>query len=150
MGSYAKKRHRWQDTHGRVLSLAACVLACLFSLTAEAGEEIGVRAEKVTDRVLVLRVGENPQGPNVTAVATEKGIVVIDSHMAPSIALKMRRRIEQEFGRDDFVYLINTHHHFDHSNGNQVFPEALVIGHANAPAAFRSFAEGIKRPVMVT
>ena len=144
MGSYAKKRHRWQDTHGRVLSLAACVLACLFSLTAEAGEEIGVRAEKVTDRVLVLRVGENPQGPNVTAVATEKGIVVIDSHMAPSIALKMRRRIEQEFGRDDFVYLINTHHHFDHSNGNQVFPEALVIGHANAPAAFRSFAEGIQ------
>jgi glyoxylase-like metal-dependent hydrolase (beta-lactamase superfamily II) len=87
-----------------------------------ADDEIRVTTERVTDHVLVLRAGTSPQGPNVTAVATEKGIVVIDSHMAPSIALKMRRRIEKEFGRDDFAYLINTHHHFDHSNGNQVFP----------------------------
>jgi glyoxylase-like metal-dependent hydrolase (beta-lactamase superfamily II) len=126
-----------------IFSLIVCVFALLLIQTGVAGEEILIRAEKLTDCVLVLRAGNNPQNPNVTAVATDKGIVVIDSHMAPSIALEMRRRMEQEFGRDDFVYLINTHHHFDHSNGNQVFPEALVIGHKNAPAAFRRFAESI-------
>jgi glyoxylase-like metal-dependent hydrolase (beta-lactamase superfamily II) len=119
-----------------IFSLIVCVFALLLIQTGVAGEEILIRAEKLTDCVLVLRAGNNPQNPNVTAVATDKGIVVIDSHMAPSIALKMRRRMEQEFGRDDFVYLINTHHHFDHSNGNQAFPEALVIGQTNAPAAY--------------
>jgi len=31
-----------------------------------------------------------------------------------------RRRIRQELGRDDVIRIINTHDHFDHTNGNQM------------------------------
>ena len=35
---------------------------------------------------------------------------------------------EKEFGRGDFKYVINTHYHFDHTDGNGVFPEATDDG----------------------
>lgn len=42
-------------------------------------------------------------------------------------------RLYPEFGRSDFAYVINTHFHFDHLDGNQVFPEAEVVAHELNP-----------------
>ena len=74
---------------------------------------------------------------NMTAIASERGIVVVDTTCSPVTATRMRRIIEREFGRSDFVYVVNTHHHWDHFFGNQAFKGAVFIGHQNLPARMR-------------
>ena len=93
----------------------------------ENGSDIVITMQRLSDRTLVL--SETLMGNNVVAVASEKGIVVIDDSGLPSTADKMRRIIEMEFGRNDFAYVINTHSHWDHSFGNQVFHDADIVGH---------------------
>jgi glyoxylase-like metal-dependent hydrolase (beta-lactamase superfamily II) len=78
----------------------------------------------------------------VIAIASEKGLVVVDTGLAPSLTKKYRKIIEREFGRDDFRYVINTHFHYDHSNGNQIFAEADIIGHELSPAGMKAYWEG--------
>ena len=75
-------------------------------------------------------------------VETDAGLVVIDTGLSPSMAKRTRARIVSELGRDDIRWVINTHSHFDHSGGNQVFADAIIIGHENTPAAMRAFSEG--------
>jgi glyoxylase-like metal-dependent hydrolase (beta-lactamase superfamily II) len=76
------------------------------------------------------------------AIATRKGIVVIDTSLIRSDDGRVRSAIEKEFGRSDFRYLINTHHHHDHTAGNQVYADATIVGHKNVPAGMRSELTG--------
>ncbi len=99
----------------------------IIQVHAQSEESILIQVNRVSDRVLVLSGSfmEN----NVVALATTKGLVVVDSTGIPAMARKMRTIIEKEFGRSDFKYLINTHFHWDHSWGNMAFPEATTVGH---------------------
>jgi len=90
-----------------------------------------VRVERLSERVLML-TEDSPMENIIVAVAAKKGIVVIDSTGSPATAAMFRKAIEKEFARNDFKYVINTHPHWDHAWGNQVFPEAIVIGHENS------------------
>ena len=69
----------------------------------------------------------------ITAINTEKGIVVIDAGISTALTQKYRRRIERDFQLSHFSYVINTHTHHDHCRGNSVFPEAHVVAHENGP-----------------
>lgn len=102
---------------------------------AQSDDNIAIQIKRVSDRVLVLSGSfmEN----NVVALATAKGLVVVDSTGIPSIARKMRKIIEKEFGRTDFIYLINTHFHWDHSWGNMAFPEVKTVGHERCTELMR-------------
>ena len=113
----------------RVLIIGLIVCVCTAYLPAQTEEDIPITTQRMSDRVLVL--SETLMGNNITAIASEKGIVVVDTSGLPSTAAKMRRIIEKEFGRSDFVYVIDTHSHWDHTFGNQVFPDAVIIGHDN-------------------
>jgi glyoxylase-like metal-dependent hydrolase (beta-lactamase superfamily II) len=55
---------------------------------------------------------------------------------------RTRARIVSELGREDFLWVVNTHSHFDHSGGNQAWTDTLIIGHENAPTAIRRFSDG--------
>ena len=76
-----------------------------------------INSYRLSDRILIVGTGEM-QMDMVAAVNTEKGIVIIDSGMSTSLTAKHKAIIEKEFGRSDFKYVINTHHHDDHINGN--------------------------------
>jgi ankyrin repeat protein/glyoxylase-like metal-dependent hydrolase (beta-lactamase superfamily II) len=93
---------------------------------------IPIEVVRLSDRVLVLK--ENVMGNNITAIASKKGIVVVDTSGYTSTAKKARGIIEKEFGRTDFAFVINTHWHWDHAWGNQAFPETTIIGHEACPA----------------
>ncbi len=54
--------------------------------------------------------------------------VLIDTLAIPEETLAMRQFIEDEI-KVPVRYIINTHHHADHSWGNCFFPGATVIGH---------------------
>jgi glyoxylase-like metal-dependent hydrolase (beta-lactamase superfamily II) len=91
---------------------------------------------------------------NTTAISTEKGIVIIDSHRSPAIMLKIKKLVELEFDREDFAYVINTHGHWDHCSGNQIFTNTKIVAHHNCseylnnnPANSISMIAGIKHRI---
>ncbi len=101
------------------------VLAC-FSF---AQEEIELKflKKRISERVLTLSaLTENSR---VAVISTKKGLVMIDSMWSPSIAQEAKKIISKEFGRSDFVYLINTNDGDLGSRGNQAFPEAVILAH---------------------
>jgi cyclase len=61
-------------------------------------------------------------------VLTSEGTIVIDTLPFPSETREMLAFV-QEQGTGTVRYVINTHYHSDHTNGNFLFPEADVIAH---------------------
>ncbi|MGD8536842.1 MAG: MBL fold metallo-hydrolase, partial [Candidatus Aminicenantes bacterium] len=106
-----------------------------------AEEEFSIDFERYSDRVLIVKCGKI-YTDQVIAIATQKGIVMIDTGKSPTLTAEYRKIIEREFGRNDFSYVINTHFHFDHTDGNQVFAEAEIISHESSPERMRQFDSG--------
>lgn len=86
------------------------------------------RTERLSERVLIL-TEISPMENIVVALATERGIVVVDATGSPVTAETLRSLIVDAFGRDDFTYVVQTHCHWDHAWGNRVFEEARVVAH---------------------
>jgi cyclase len=122
--------------------LAASLAIIFFDLRAAAQGEIPFRVKKVTDRVTIFSPGRYAPRAATTVITTAKGLIVIDTGLSPTLAELTRKKIKQELGRDDVIYVINTHDHFDHTDGNQVYVGAIIVGHENVGAAMRRFAEG--------
>lgn len=87
-----------------------------------------IQTVRISERVLLVRTGIDSFDA-VTAVATTKGIVMIDAGFTAQMTERYKKIIAKELGRDDFRYVINTHSHWDHTYGNQVFADATFIGH---------------------
>lgn len=100
-----------------------------------------IYTERYSDRVLIVHSGKI-YFDQVICLASSKGLIMIDTGIAPSRTAEYRKIIEKEFGRDDFIYVINTHFHFDHTSGNQVFKDAVIIGHESTPDRMRQFEAG--------
>lgn len=114
-------------------AIAFLLSACLSLLHAEPADDLTVRLERITAHVYVCIVSGLGQNNYYPLIVTGAGMVVVDTPFYPSVAARVRKRIEEELGRNDFLYVINTHYHWDHTGGNQVFPEATVIGHVTTP-----------------
>ena len=108
----------------------------------QAEGELPLHKERLSERVLKLWICDQMQSIAVIALATEKGIVVIDTNLQRSVDTRIRKAIEEEFGRSDFKYLINTHHHHDHTAGNQVYADLTIIGHRNLRAGMEGELTG--------
>jgi glyoxylase-like metal-dependent hydrolase (beta-lactamase superfamily II) len=102
-------------------------LSCLRSNRAERNIDEFITATDLGPKVMVVRLGADA----VIAIASQKGIVVVDAGLSNSLTTKYRKIIEGRFKRNDFVYLINTHSHPDHIGGNQVFAGSIMIGQEN-------------------
>ena len=97
-------------------------------MPAQAQDQIKINSERLSDRVLLTWGCDYFQGTNMAAVATQQGLVIIDTGLSPSTVRRQRDLVERELGRSDFRYLINTHMHNNHAFANQVFPEATAVG----------------------
>jgi glyoxylase-like metal-dependent hydrolase (beta-lactamase superfamily II) len=109
----------------------------LFSFTISCQQQadisINIKTERVSDRVIVFDCLD----VHTTAIASSEGIIIIDTQRSPSIMLEIKKVIEKEFRRNDFLCVINTHGHWDHCSGNQIFPTSILIGHENCPEFMR-------------
>jgi glyoxylase-like metal-dependent hydrolase (beta-lactamase superfamily II) len=83
---------------------------------------------RLSERILQLKV-RGPLGTNIVIVATQKGLVVIDTYTAPIIFEQVSEIVKKEFGRVDFAYVINSHRDVDHSGGNGYFEDVVMVGH---------------------
>jgi glyoxylase-like metal-dependent hydrolase (beta-lactamase superfamily II) len=135
--------------HGKRGPFSAFAFALLFVLAwpvvgtnTQTGDELPLRTQKLSDRVLFAWVGDYMQMIRVVALSTARGIVVIETSLVRSADLRVRRAIETAFGRQDFKYLINTHYHHDHTAGNQVYADATIVGHKTVPEGMKGELTG--------
>ena len=118
-----------------IFSCLFLFLSCLtISCQQQADISIAVKSERVSDRVIVFDCLD----VRTSAIAGTEGIIIIDTHRSPSVMLEIKKLIEKEFGRNDFLYVINTHGHYDHCSGNQVFATSTIVGHENCPEFMRN------------
>ena len=66
---------------------------------------------------------------NATIVEGDTDVLVVDSHVSPAGAWALREELKAITPRP-IHYVVNSHYHFDHSHGNQIYgPEVEIIGH---------------------
>jgi glyoxylase-like metal-dependent hydrolase (beta-lactamase superfamily II) len=123
---------------------SALILGILagFLLLAPSPEDIPFRVNRVTDRITIFIPGNSAAPAPTTVITTDRGLVLIDTGLSPTLAEWTKAKIRQEIGRDDVLFIINTHYHFDHTDGNQVYSGAAIIGHESVPAAMARFVQG--------
>ncbi len=83
--------------------------------------------EQISDRIILVQTEAGY--PSQLAVRSSRGLVVFDSMLNQQQATRYRRVIEQHFGRDDFLYVINTTARCLSNGGHAAYPDALVIAH---------------------
>ncbi|MBL4821658.1 MAG: MBL fold metallo-hydrolase, partial [Gammaproteobacteria bacterium] len=67
---------------------------------------------------------------NVMVLVGEFDTLVVDSHVTPSAARSLIDSLPVITDKP-VRYLVNSHYHFDHAHGNQVFPRDVeIIGHS--------------------
>jgi glyoxylase-like metal-dependent hydrolase (beta-lactamase superfamily II) len=86
-----------------------------------------MQRERISDSVYVFTSELYVQ---VTAgvILTSEGAVLVDTLLYPEETLQMKHFIEDRLGAH-VRYVINTHHHADHTMGTCFFPGARVIAH---------------------
>jgi glyoxylase-like metal-dependent hydrolase (beta-lactamase superfamily II) len=124
--------------------VATLLLLLAVPLVICADEQDVFEVQRLSDRVLLL-TERSPMENIVVTVATAKGLVVFDSTGSPQTAALARKKIEKELGRSDFAYLINTHNHWDHAWGNQVFADAVIVAYEGCQEAIARGATGVQR-----
>jgi cyclase len=86
-----------------------------------------MRRERVSDDIYVFTSDLYAQ-VTASAVVTKEGIIVVDTLPFPQ---ETRLMIDflRKLGQGKIRYLINTHWHGDHTNGNSLFENAQLVGH---------------------
>jgi cyclase len=68
-------------------------------------------------------------GCNAAIIVNPDGVLVVDSHATPAAAWALAEQLRTITDKP-IRHVINTHFHWDHAHGNQVFgPDVEVIGH---------------------
>jgi glyoxylase-like metal-dependent hydrolase (beta-lactamase superfamily II) len=67
-------------------------------------------------------------GSNAVVVVNERDVVLVDSHVSPAAAWTLLEELK-EITPNPVRTVINTHFHYDHTDGNQVYgPDVEIIG----------------------
>ncbi len=105
------------------------ILVLLLAVSAPAlrpEEAAPFRLNRLSPRVLIL-TEISPMENMIVALASQKGLVVVDTTGSPKTAGLARQAIAREFGRNDFVWIVDTHFHWDHTYGTAAFEDVPVI-----------------------
>jgi glyoxylase-like metal-dependent hydrolase (beta-lactamase superfamily II) len=96
-------------------------------LNAQRFDKVNIETIKVSDHVYML-VGA---GGNIGVSIGEDGVFVIDDQFAP-LSEKIHNAIKA-LSDKDITFLVNTHHHGDHTGGNENMQKlgATIIAHDN-------------------
>ena len=66
---------------------------------------------------------------NSMVIVNEEDVVIVDSHVTPAAGRALIESVESLTDKP-IRFLINTHYHFDHAHGNQVFgADVIIVGH---------------------
>ena len=66
---------------------------------------------------------------NAAVIEGDRDVLVVDSHVTPGGAWALREELQTVTSKP-IRYVVNSHFHFDHSHGNQIYgPDVEIIGH---------------------
>jgi glyoxylase-like metal-dependent hydrolase (beta-lactamase superfamily II) len=103
----------------------------------------GVVTTRLSPRLLQLKVrAPGFFSTNIVVVATQKGLVVLDTWHGPFIFEQVTEIVQQQFGRRDFAYVINSHEDVDHAMGGDLFQDIIMVGHENLFKALKATHRG--------
>lgn len=90
---------------------------------------------KITEGVyLAVGTGSLVVMSNAAIIEGERDVLVVDSHVTPGGAWALREELKAITAKP-IRYVVNSHFHFDHSHGNQVYgSDVEIIGHEFARA----------------
>src|SRR5689334_15269379 len=71
-----------------------------------------------------IGTGSMNVGSNSAVIVNRDDVVVVDSHISPESARAMLTEIKTLTDKP-VRFVVNTHFHYDHTNGNQVFAPAV-------------------------
>src|SRR5215468_1236810 len=96
---------------------------CAFAADAPTSREELFELKPVADGVYAaIAAPRYKVNSNAAVILTNDGVVVVDSHSKPSAAFALYREI-QGITRQPINKIINTHFHWDHWQGNQIYAE---------------------------
>lgn len=99
-------------------------LCCSLPANASAANTDLFELEEVVDGVYAaIAAPQYKLNSNAAVILTNDGAIVVDSHSKPSAAQAMYQRI-QGVTKQPVHKLINTHFHWDHWQGNEVYTKA--------------------------
>ena len=86
--------------------------------------------EEVVPGVFHARgTGSLAVGSHGAVIVNEEDVLLVESHISPAAAHAVVTEIEALTDKP-VRYVVNTHYHFDHAHGNQIYPpDVHVIGH---------------------
>jgi len=107
------------------------VAMLLLALSAQAQQQdfskVVVTSQQVADGIYML----TGSGGNIGALVGDDGIVIIDDQYAP-LSPKIHEALAK-LSPKPVKFVINTHHHFDHTGGNEIFGHegAVIVAQDN-------------------
>ena len=110
---------------GRILQLFTCL--CVLGRFGFAAEYGKVTMSKVNDGIYLFTTspyGDVGLGGNSVAILTDDGVVMFDTSGTPGSGQAILSEIRKLTDKP-VLYVINSHWHWDHWGGNQVFREAF-------------------------
>jgi glyoxylase-like metal-dependent hydrolase (beta-lactamase superfamily II) len=84
---------------------------------------------------------------NSTFINCGDQLVVIDTMGDPETSMKALKLANSFFSISDIACVINTHHHYDHVLGNQVYSKYPILAHKAVPELMESYAEKLSKSI---
>lgn len=84
--------------------------------------------EEVADGVYFVTYTVPMFNSNSMVVINDDDVLVVDSHITPTTARQLIDSIRKVTDKP-ITTIVNTHFHFDHAHGNQVFGPVQIVGH---------------------
>ena len=134
----------------RDLARAAALVLALAAVVAVAAQETdptdGTRAyrfEELTDGVwFATGTGAMTTMSNSLVIVNDDHAMLVDTSVTPAAARKLVAEIAEEITDLPIRYVFNTHFHFDHAHGNQIFDDVEIIGHDYVRTQFLADSPG--------
>lgn len=112
------------------IALAAGIFAAVSETDPTDGRPAWQFEEIAPDVYFATGTGAMTTMSNSLVVVNDDHAMLVDTTVSPAAARKLVAEIRSEVTPKPIRYVFNTHFHFDHSHGNQVFgPEVEIVAH---------------------
>jgi cyclase len=117
-------------TRIRIALALTGIAAASLAFHAQTSPAAAYRFQQIAPGVYsAIGTGTLNAGSNSAVIVNRDDVMIVDSHMTPEAARAMLTELKP-ISDKPVRFLVNTHFHYDHTNGNQVFGAAVdIIGH---------------------
>jgi cyclase len=113
--------------HARLLAAFAAVISASLAVAQQDFSKVEIKTQQVSKNVYMLE----GSGGNIGVSVGADGILIVDDQFAP-LADKIEAALKQ-LNPGKLKFVLNTHHHGDHTGGNAAFgaKEAVIVAQTN-------------------